>query len=461
MWSEAPALGTGPGSWVAQRVEYTQAGEPDFYIPHAHNVYAQTLAEFGVAGLLAGVVVLLNVGWLLRNGLGDREASRRRMAWAALFVVAYFAAHHLFDFYPSMPAALFAFAVPIAWLDATAQRQAVAPPRVPVRMRAFGQVAMAGALIAALAFLFRSEAMAVRVNDAVIAANRGDWARARELAVPAVAGDADIPAYQLTLGLALAHTGELDLAAEALRRAAMADGLPDSWLNLAAVEAERERPDEATAALREALRLGVQRPGIALAAGDLALRIGEKSLAQDAFTEAIRRAPTLAGDAWWSRDESQASLFSAVVDAAMAAEPPTTGLVIALEAGRFDQATAIAGGLAEPGRAVYEDLIAAWQGDDAALGRLVARCEGEPVGGPVSQAALVLGHLHHPDAARLRDWADIINAGTDPRAYEVRVLEPADFGKAFSVASFYGHYTYRRPTPWDLLAPSLLHIGLE
>ena len=59
MFAEAPILGTGPGTWVIQRVRYTYAPETDYYIPHAHNVYAQTFAELGVVGALAGVVLLV------------------------------------------------------------------------------------------------------------------------------------------------------------------------------------------------------------------------------------------------------------------------------------------------------------------------------------------------------------------------------------------------------------------
>jgi hypothetical protein len=29
------------------------------------------------------------------------------------------------------------------------------------------------------------------------------------------------------------------------------------------------------------------------------------------------------------------------------------------------------------------------------------------------------------------------------------------------LASFYGTYTYRRPTPWDLLVPSLIHFTVK
>jgi hypothetical protein len=38
MFADAPLLGTGPGTWVVQRIRYTVAPETDYYIPHAHDI---------------------------------------------------------------------------------------------------------------------------------------------------------------------------------------------------------------------------------------------------------------------------------------------------------------------------------------------------------------------------------------------------------------------------------------
>ena len=48
-----PLTGQGPGSWAPDRIAFTDASEIDYYIPHAHNVPAQTLAEFGLVGVVA------------------------------------------------------------------------------------------------------------------------------------------------------------------------------------------------------------------------------------------------------------------------------------------------------------------------------------------------------------------------------------------------------------------------
>ena len=52
-------------------------GETDWYVNHAHNVYAQTIAETGIVGALAGIIVIVSIGLLGdRRGLvGDRPRS--------------------------------------------------------------------------------------------------------------------------------------------------------------------------------------------------------------------------------------------------------------------------------------------------------------------------------------------------------------------------------------------------
>ena len=73
------------------------------------------------------MVAIAALGWLVLGGMRDPDPTRRRWGWAAFFGVVYFGTHQLLDFYANMPAILFAFAIPIAWLDATAPRVLAAP----------------------------------------------------------------------------------------------------------------------------------------------------------------------------------------------------------------------------------------------------------------------------------------------------------------------------------------------
>ena len=73
IFAEAPVLGTGPGTWVIQRVSYTVSPEPDYYIPHAHNIYAQTLAELGIVGAIVGLLAVAMALWMIRTAVRDAD----------------------------------------------------------------------------------------------------------------------------------------------------------------------------------------------------------------------------------------------------------------------------------------------------------------------------------------------------------------------------------------------------
>ena len=168
----SPAVGLGPGSWAALRTSFTAAPDPDYYIPHAHNIYLQTLAEFGILGLAAGLVVVLLVLRLLYGAVRDPDPVRRRFGWCALFATIYFAGHQLLDFYANAPSILFAFAIPIAWLDATA---APSSPGTTL-CRALGRATPSGsrsadrrrrciAIVVVIGFLVWSETRATTMKE--------------------------------------------------------------------------------------------------------------------------------------------------------------------------------------------------------------------------------------------------------------------------------------------------------
>ena len=97
MFEDAPLFGSGPGSWMIRRVAYQEAGELNWYQPHAHNQYLQTAAEFGIVGLLAGIIAFGAVVWLLYRAIRGDGSERRRWAWASLFGLIYLALNVVVD----------------------------------------------------------------------------------------------------------------------------------------------------------------------------------------------------------------------------------------------------------------------------------------------------------------------------------------------------------------------------
>jgi len=467
MFGESPIFGTGPGTWVTQRVRYTYAPETDYYIPHAHNIYVQTLAELGLVGALAGVLLAGSLAWLVRDATCNPDALRRRWGWAAIVALVYFGAHQLLDFYPNMPAVLFAAALPVAWLDATAARRPVLLGRpAPAALAPPAALAGAAAITVAIIGLTLAERPAAIESQAVALANDGKWAAADPLATEAVRLDPAWPPYQLTMGLTAARVGDHTRATEAFREAALADDLPEAWLNLAAEETLLGQEDEAREALWRSARLGLQRPALAMAVGELASRLGEADLAVSAYSLAVSEVPSLAGDSWWQSEAERAAAFPAIIDRAIEVAAPIDRWQIALMAGDPGRARALAPSVAEvPGSATPADIIGAWQGDDAALGRIRAAVDARPLDTwSLMWAARLESRRGNVEAAdRYRLWASIPAPGAGAGGAEMRVSDRELVGQDIhgGLAAFWGTYTYRRPTPWNMLVPSLIQLTFK
>jgi len=465
MFQDSPLLGTGPGTWVALRTSYTMPGEIDYYVPHAHSIYAQTLSEFGLLGVAAGIIVLVCLAQLIKGAILGPDPIRRRFGWAALLGVAYFGAHQALDFYPNMPAALFAFVIPIAWLDATAPHPARRFVSLPAQWqrstRRIGAAAGIAVIVTSCAWLARSEAVALQAAQAGIAATRSDWTGALPEFMSVATSDPEIAAYQMQLGIAAANTGDLVVAETALKRAARVDNLPSTWLNLAAVRVAVADDPGARDALRRALALGAQQAGINLGAGVISLRLRDQAGAEAAFITALMQAPSLAGDPWWQASSDIAAIWPLILDEAIRRSAGWTALDIVLSSGNLERATEIAAGFADPGDREFAGfLIAAWDGNPQAILRLYERAIARPLDtftlGWSARVAARSGDQAR--AAAFRIWMDGPNPGSSSTSYEVRVTtEPSD--KVAGMNSlFYGHYTYRRPTSADQLVSALPHL---
>jgi O-antigen ligase/tetratricopeptide (TPR) repeat protein len=459
LFSEAPVTGTGLGTWAVQRIAQTRPGETDYYIPHAHNIYVQTLAEQGLIGALAGAVVALSLVWLLINGISS-GGTRRQWAIVTLIGLVYFGVHETLDFMLNIPAVLFALAIPIAYLDATTE---AAPPwhrwvqPRPTIRNAARWVAL-GLTGIALAGIVLQEIPGRLLDQAVTLANVGRWSEARQPALQAAAMDPDISAYGFTAGLVEAHAGNHAAAAAFFRRVAQHDDLPEAWINLAQEDLASGNQGAVSESIAEALRLGRQRPAISMAAGDLAMRIGDEATAKDAFVAAVSNTPSLLADPWWRDGGPRQTLLGAVALSAIELAPPDRAWEFALMSGDATRARSLT---SDP---EILNFIGSWQGDSAALDRLRASCAAQPLNiGLIQLCARAEGRVGNVDRANdLRYIADAQVGGAFTGGAETRVNEGPVLGQdlAGNPAFFWGTYTYRRPTPWDVLVPGLVHLTL-
>jgi O-antigen ligase len=479
LFTASPIVGTGPGTWVIQRPGETLASENDSYIPHAHNLEVQTLAELGVVGAAAGAFLALSLLRLIRSAARDSDPVRRRWAWAAGIGLLYFVLHQLLDFYPNLPGILFAAVIPVAYLDATSVPAAVTasaaelrasswlPLRIlPLRIPRSLTSALALTIVfIASAGLLLQEVPALQADEAVRAADRGDWAAADGPALSAANMDPEVGSYDLTAGLAAAHAGDHVAAVGYFRAVVSRSDLPEAWLDLAAEQWQLGRGADAATSLARAMRLGFQRPAVSMPAGYLALQMGNDALALDAFVDAVESVPALAGDPWWTMAPEN-RIAAQVVEKAIVSVPLLNrgpllnGWEVALMSGQPGRARS----LAQLEDATALEFIDAWTGAPGAAAQLFADCRAEPLNVTlVEWCGRVSKHLGDDTQGTLFGYlAETASAGAFPYASELRVNEGIPIGRIEGApASIWGTFTYRRTTPMDILVPSLLHLTIE
>jgi tetratricopeptide (TPR) repeat protein len=468
LFGSAPLFGTGPGTWVIDRIAQTRSPEVDYYIPHAHDVPAQTLAEQGLVGALAGLIVVANVLGLLLVAIRDADPTRRRWGWLTFIGLLYFALHDLLDFYPNFPAILAVAAIPLAYLDATTTpgpglvRWRLQRPRVTFQLRRAMTVAGGLAVAISLAGLLLQEMPASAAEAAVNAANEGRWADASAGAQAAATADPDVMPYVFLDGLTADRHGDHARAAADFLRVAARTDLPEAWLNLAAEQAHLGQTSLAMATIGKALRLGIQRPAVAIAAGDLALRIGDQPDAIAALAAGLVEAPSFAADPWWATGP-QAAVFDQVFASASSVEWPPSRWQLALEHGDLASAAALAPAVGGSPDAVR--ITKALGGDAAAGDALLAQCEATPLDltGLAWCARIEASRGQEDRANDFRYLANAVVGGAGDAGSIVRVDTGTIVGRTLAggPATFWGTYTYRRNTPWDILVPSLIHLRLE
>ena len=459
MFLDRPLTGLGPGNWTVERPHYTVPPELDYYIPHAHSIWLQTLAELGLVGAVGGAVMLLSVAALLRRGIRSGDPLQGRLAWAAIAGIVYLGAHQLFDFYPNMPAIGFCLALTVARLDAMTETV----DRQPAPFRSFRIVAAALIVLTAGSglWLARSEAASTFQDRATHAANAGDWSAAREDAGQALAIDPDMPPYLFTSGLAAAHLGDLEAARDLMVRSARRDDFPTAWLNVARLEADLGDAVAARDALERAMRLGDQQPQVALGAATIEEELGDHPAAVRALTSAFLVAPGMVSDPYWS-DPSRAALFSDALSRALSEAAPQIGYQLALEAGRIEDARAIAATLPAADREAVLLEIEAWAGDEAAFDALHAIARDDPLHDElVARCRRVAARSHDADWAGPGPWT-CDGAGFVAALIVIRVSPPPTTRAILPGpnASWHVQYTYRRTSPADELVPGLPHLAV-
>jgi tetratricopeptide (TPR) repeat protein len=313
-------------------------------------------------------------------------------------------------------------------------------------------VAITGVLALGLsgAFLAWSERGALLMREGSSLLDGGESAAATGPLLDAVRLDPAMTPYHLALGLALADSGDLEGARDHLATAANRDSLPESWLNLAAVQHRLGDAVAARTSLAEAWRLGYQQAAVALAVGELRLQLGDEDAAVEALARALALMPTLAGDQWWTATDDRRQVWPEVYSLALDDASAESKFVMGLEAG--DQVTIenALGAMESDVEATRRLVASAWAGDQAAFGALESEARARPLDASLANwCALLLRRQGEVGAAGVyANWADTINGDSSFGGFEVRVA-PAEsrLRPAGQTTLYYGQFTYRRPVP--------------
>lgn len=460
LFAQAPAVGAGPGMWVANRINATTASETDYYIPHAHNLPAQIAAEYGVVGVVAAIAVLWLVARLLVRALRGDSSERRRWAWVAVVSLVYLGIHQLFDLFANMPTVLFIVALPVAFIDATDRSSE------PTRVGPRGQKVALGAALCILlvavgwwAWSDRTALAQATANDAI---ESGDWASATKELQAARDSDPSMPAIWLPLGLAEARTDQA-AALDTLRQLGATDGLPTAWLDVAALEVQRDEVQAARDDLERALRVGRQQPQVAFAAGWLYERLGDLTAADQLYAEALVLDPRLSRDPFW-QEAARANRWSAIRDRAIAGLDLPGQVNFWLSADDVSRARTALAQIPTAEQGALPLVVEAWQHGPAERTALERYTSSHPLDlVAITYAARVAARAGDYDRAQMyRDWADTVWGNAGAQGAELKVGEPKKPGApATGINSItWGLYTYRRATPADQLVPGLPHLVL-
>jgi hypothetical protein len=110
-------------------------------------------------------------------------------------------------------------------------------------------------------------------------------------------------------------------------------------------------------------------------------------------------------------------------------------------------------------------IVGAWFGEPAATMAFAQRCDASPLDASVLAwcARIASRRGDYDAAASFQERAALMNPGAVFGTGELRVSPQGMVGGQLSggPADLWATYTYRRPAPWDVLVPSLVHLRLE
>jgi O-antigen ligase len=423
IFAEHPLFGAGPGTWVQLKVAANPEGVPNLILPQAHDMYVQAAAEVGVVGLVALAVLAVAVLRRLWAGWRSTDRALSLETGAVLVSLAAFLAQSIVDNLVNLPFILVILVAIVAWVDGgLAQTRSAGGNAVRRAVGRWLEATERGPIVPAVALvaialvvptLLRIDRAALIARDGAAAALRGEWQQALGAYDEARSTDAGFTLYELQTAGALARVGRLPDARSVLARAVEADPVAVNVIGLAALEAELGDRDSALSHVAQARALGIGEPLIALNAGLIAERFGERNLALEAFAQTVAWNPPLIRSDIWDSVERIATKEEVADEARVLVDDLEDALITAYAGNPAGAREAL---LAQP-RSERRDIYLAvcdWREGDpgAAIERLGAMAEATPSGWiPAAWAARIAHQAGFSDPeSRYAAWAVAVQA---------------------------------------------------
>jgi O-antigen ligase/tetratricopeptide (TPR) repeat protein len=453
MVSTSPITGVGPGVWPIAKLANNPEGAPNLVVPHAHATLIHTVAELGLLGFVALVLLLAITARLVWRASRDSQA-RIRVAGTAIGLAG-FGVTSIVDHVLNLGSVFLLLALVVAGLAPQAGTRIAPIGSASVRVMA---LAISGLILFAASVVIRWDLAAIEAVRADRQADAGRVEEARATLLQAAVLDPDLPMLSLSLGLIDARLDRTEARAE-VERATSDDGLAMHLISLARLRADIGDDAGALVSARVAFRRDPGDENVALNVGAIAEDAGDLALAVDAYAHAIALDPELAWSNYW-RDPARQVAADDVVTAALAlvdAGDPLKAVSISVFAGRTT--SLVVAERDAPFVAALRELVE--RGAAEALPTFVALAERDPLDArPVLWCERLSRSLGDVEAAtRYERWATAL--GAEPSAQAAKrgsVVELAETSRARPIPGNYPWALYGRAGPHQLVVPGVLVI---
>lgn len=463
---QSPLLGTGPGTLAQLKSATTPIGLTNAVVYHAHSSYLQTLAEIG---LLGSAALLIVVAWIARRLWRSSVASDNGRRGEARLVAAGLvgaAVHAGPDHFLNLPAFALLLLSLVALGLAAGQDRAIVEPAMGGRLgRAIALSALAAALVPLPSLIphVRAEMVA---DEGRIEADQGDWSSATTAFRTASELDPGLTLYRLELGTALARSGDAS-ALEVLRVVTSEDPLPHLLLSVAHLEASSGDAQEAVEHIRLATSRTSGESVVELNAAAIYLAAGDHALAIEHYAQAISLNVELVGSSYFTRPpvaELRDGILLRVVQLLESRrQTAQIGLLRVLD-GDIEDGLAI---ITSAAPSVERDVVMAEAryatGDhDSAIAGLEALAQANPIDRRPLEVLVRYLERDPQDArlARYRSWLGVLLGGETAASADVGSTVPApDDQRWRGLPSAYPAAVYLRDGPRDLLVPQVLVVS--